>query len=120
MMKSALVRSGRSRMKRKIHVVLPAFNEEQNIGRLLDSIDEAMSEAGLTYQVLLVDDGSSDRTGLIASERSAMYPVVIKKRRTSAWGAPSGTVFTPRRSQRQTETSSLPWTPTTPIRPGSY
>lgn len=70
-------------MKRKIHVVLPAFNEEQNIGRLLDSIDEAMSEAGLTYQVLLVDDGSSDQTGFIARERSALYPVVIKRHETN-------------------------------------
>lgn len=70
-------------MKRKVYVVLPAYNEEPNIGRLLDSVYEAMGEAGLPYQVILVDDGSSDQTAAISQERSARMPVLIKKHQTN-------------------------------------
>ena len=46
----------------KVLVVLPAYNEEQNIGPLLDRIDEALNEERLSFTVLVVDDGSHDRT----------------------------------------------------------
>ncbi|MFQ5736326.1 MAG: glycosyltransferase [Thermodesulfobacteriota bacterium] len=66
-------------MKRKVHIVLPAYNEENNLGKLLDSIHETLVDAGLSYQVIVVDDGSSDRTGEIARERSASMPIMIKR-----------------------------------------
>lgn len=47
---------------RKIWIVLPAFNEELGLPRLLDRIDEAMEESRLHFEVLLVDDGSTDDT----------------------------------------------------------
>jgi dolichol-phosphate mannosyltransferase len=71
------------RTKRKVYVVLPAYNEEPNIGKLLGSIDEAMCEAELSYQVILVDDGSSDKTGIIAHERSVHMPIIIKEHKTN-------------------------------------
>lgn len=48
--------------RRKVWIVLPAYNEEQGLPRLLDRIDEAMEEAGLRFEVLIVDDGSTDGT----------------------------------------------------------
>ncbi len=65
--------------KRKIYVVLPAYNEEARIGKLLDSIDEAMQEAGLLYQIILVEDGSDDNTAAVVKERGARMPILMKE-----------------------------------------
>jgi len=46
----------------RVFVVLPAYNEAANLGPLLEEIDIALSEEGLAYTVILVDDGSSDDT----------------------------------------------------------
>ena len=61
----------------KVLVVLPAYNEEANIGALLDRIDEAMVESGLDYHVIVVDDGSQDRTFEVLSEYSKRLPLTL-------------------------------------------
>lgn len=61
----------------KIFVVLPAYNEEANIGGLLDRIDGSMSESGLQYQVIVVDDGSRDRTFEVLTDYSNRIPLTI-------------------------------------------
>jgi dolichol-phosphate mannosyltransferase len=57
--------------------MLPAFNEEAALGPLLDGVAAAMAEAGLAYAVVVVDDGSRDRTLAIAEERARRLPVEI-------------------------------------------
>lgn len=61
----------------KVIVVLPAYNEEACLARLLDRIDEAMFEANQPYQVLVVDDGSSDRTAEIARSFCGRMPLIL-------------------------------------------
>ena len=63
------------RLPYKILVVLPAYNEEENLGDLLRRIDQTMYEGGQDYEVIVVDDGSKDRTGAIAAEYAAHMPV---------------------------------------------
>jgi dolichol-phosphate mannosyltransferase len=63
---------------RRIFVVLPAFNEEHRIGALLRHIDEAMAESTLAYQVIVVDDGSTDRTASIVAECAAHMPILVE------------------------------------------
>lgn len=46
----------------QIVLVLAAFNEEQNLGPLLQKINGQSCEMGLPFHVIVVDDGSSDRT----------------------------------------------------------
>jgi glycosyltransferase involved in cell wall biosynthesis len=46
-------------------VVIPAYNEEQNLGAVLDRV----REAGGPEDVLVVDDGSKDGTARVARER---------------------------------------------------
>lgn len=43
-----------------ISVVIPVYNEEDNIPPLYDELSAALNELGLSYEVIVVDDGSSD------------------------------------------------------------
>lgn len=47
---------------------MPAYNEEAVIGRFLDSVRAEVSPLGITWEVLVVDDGSADKTVAIARE----------------------------------------------------
>src|SRR5262249_58990566 len=41
-------------------VVIPIFNEAESVGELLARVDEVMTRLGHSYEVVAVDDGSSD------------------------------------------------------------
>src|SRR3990167_2830344 len=49
-----------------VSVVLPAFNEEAAIGRVIDDVRRAMESSGHRYEILVVDDHSEDRTAEVA------------------------------------------------------
>lgn len=51
-----------------IFIPLPADNETESLGLLLRRIKEEMEKNFLNYKILLVDDGSTDRTGEIAKK----------------------------------------------------
>lgn len=51
---------------KKIAAVLPAFNEEKQIGQVISAIP------GFVDHIIVVDDGSTDRTAHIARESGAM------------------------------------------------
>lgn len=44
----------------QISVVIPLFNEEESLPELTAWIDKVMSREGFSYEVLLIDDGSTD------------------------------------------------------------
>ncbi len=46
----------------KLTVLLPAYNEENAIGTVLDEIVAALAEEPYGYEIVVVDDGSTDRT----------------------------------------------------------
>lgn len=52
--------------KTKISIILPTFNEEKNIKRLVKLLKKHMK--GKSYQVVIVDDESTDRTPKIIDE----------------------------------------------------
>jgi glycosyltransferase involved in cell wall biosynthesis len=45
-----------------LSIVIPAYNEEQGIGRTLGELAEVMRQEGLDYEIIVVDDGSTDGT----------------------------------------------------------
>jgi cellulose synthase/poly-beta-1,6-N-acetylglucosamine synthase-like glycosyltransferase len=51
-----------------VDVIVPAYNEEDNIVRLLRSVDLAVARYGGPVRVLVSDDGSTDRTEELARE----------------------------------------------------
>lgn len=63
---------------RRVLVVLPAFNEEENIGELLSQIQYALEDDSKTdYKVFVVNDGSRDNTASIVNARSATMPIEL-------------------------------------------
>ncbi len=60
-----------------VWVVLPAYNEQESLPPLLRAIQAALEPARVPYSVIVVDDGSKDHTGLIASQASFHMPVVL-------------------------------------------
>ncbi len=53
-------------MKPSITVFFPCYNEEENVEKQTRDVARVLSEITDDYEVLIVDDGSSDRTGEIA------------------------------------------------------
>ena len=52
-----------------VSIVIPAYNEEVAIGDDLDLIKRTMDGTGQPYEVIVVNDGSTDRTAEIVSSR---------------------------------------------------
>ncbi|HPP81497.1 MAG TPA: glycosyltransferase, partial [Deltaproteobacteria bacterium] len=46
----------------KISVVIPVYNEEPVIGRLMERLLPVMEGMDREYEIILVDDGSTDRS----------------------------------------------------------
>jgi len=51
-----------------ISVFFPCYNEEGNVGRVVGRAKEVLEQMGADYEIIIVDDGSKDRTGQIADE----------------------------------------------------
>lgn len=45
-----------------VSIILPAYNEQDGIGSVLAELHRVMGDSGLPYQVIVVDDGSTDST----------------------------------------------------------
>ena len=57
-----------------LSVVLPAYNEEANVERAVEGVSSAAQQLGIDYEIILVNDGSTDRTGEIARELMQCVP----------------------------------------------
>ena len=60
----------------KIWVVLPAYNEEAALPPLLDSILENLNEDAKSFSIIVVNDGSSDRTAQVIEGYAKRAPVL--------------------------------------------
>lgn len=56
----------------KVVITIPAYNEEKTIGKVIRDIIKAMDKNRYNYQILVVDDGSEDKTAFIAKKAGAI------------------------------------------------
>ena len=45
-----------------LSIVIPAYNEEKRIGRTLEEIMSYLKTKGYEYEIIVIDDGSTDST----------------------------------------------------------
>lgn len=57
-----------------ITVVVPAYNEQENLPRLLDELEKFVLDAPCAVEVIAVDDGSTDDTGDLLWRESSRRP----------------------------------------------
>ena len=71
-------------MKAAFSVIVPAYNEAENIGPLFEALESTFNRHSLNGEVILVDDGSSDETWTLAktaAERMGDRARVARHRR---------------------------------------
>ncbi len=51
-----------------LSIVVPAFNEEAVIGHFIESVKTEIARMEMTWEIVVADDGSQDRTGAIVRE----------------------------------------------------
>ena len=73
----------------KVAVILPTFNEAENIGPLIEANLRALTEAGYPAEVIVVDDDSPDGTWRVVEEYAARDDRVRLIRRTNERGLTS-------------------------------
>ncbi|MBI2939080.1 MAG: glycosyltransferase family 2 protein [Chloroflexi bacterium] len=80
----------------RISAVLPAYNEEGNLPRTIPAVVQTLSQITSDFEVLVVDDGSRDRTAEVAQELAARYPQlrVIRHEANKGYGGALWTGFT--------------------------
>jgi len=57
-----------------LSVVVPLYNEEESVQALVARITEVTSDIDSSYEIILVDDGSKDKTWSIIENLSGIYP----------------------------------------------
>jgi glycosyltransferase involved in cell wall biosynthesis len=57
-----------------LSIVVPVYNEQECVEMLCENLHDALSKLDRTYEVILVDDGSTDRTWVLLTECLAKYP----------------------------------------------
>ncbi|MEZ0394525.1 MAG: polyprenol monophosphomannose synthase [Desulfurococcaceae archaeon] len=60
-----------------VSVVVPTYNERENLPALVERLDEAMRGSGIEYELVIVDDSSPDGTADAALELSESYPIKV-------------------------------------------
>ncbi len=60
--------------KPQLSVVIPAYNEEAVIASTVQAVADYLSAKGMTYEILVVDDGSSDHTAAVVQRLTARVP----------------------------------------------
>jgi glycosyltransferase involved in cell wall biosynthesis len=101
-----------------LSVVLPVFNEEENVPILLDEIARALQGKGWSYEIIAVDDGSRDRSLDVLRGLKSTYPtlriITFEKNsgQTAAldagWRAARGTFVVSLDSDLQNDPADIP------------
>ncbi len=64
------------RTVKRISIVVPVYNEEENIAHFVQSVTAVMEQLPYTYEMLFIDDGSRDRSREILLELGTRDPRV--------------------------------------------
>jgi dolichol-phosphate mannosyltransferase len=80
----------------RLSLVIPAYNEEAVIAQSIAEADASLARLGYEYEILVVDDGSSDQTATLVEEAARSRPRVrlLRHGENGGYGAALRTGFT--------------------------
>jgi len=55
----------------KVVITIPAYNEEKSISKVIEDIRKTMRKTRWKYEIIVVDDGSTDKTAEVAKQAGA-------------------------------------------------
>lgn len=58
-------------------IVIPVYNSEQLVGTTVDRVVDVFTSAGLAFEVILVNDGSSDASWEVIAEKARTVPQAV-------------------------------------------
>lgn len=61
---------------KSISYFCPVFNEQENLERAISSVLPVLNESGALFEIIIVDNGSSDKTPQIADRLAQIYPQI--------------------------------------------
>jgi glycosyltransferase involved in cell wall biosynthesis len=76
--------------RRRLSVVVPAYNEEGNIGELHAVLSRVLSGIGPDYEIVFVDDGSTDGTWQAIAAIAGVDPRIVALRHRRNFGKARG------------------------------
>ncbi len=59
-----------------LSIVIPCYNEEERLPRTIEQVERYLDGKGVDYELILVDDGSSDGTRLVMDAAAGRNPNV--------------------------------------------
>jgi len=62
----------------EISVVIPVFNEEENLRELGERLIRTLTAMGRAYEIIFVDDGSTDGSWQLLTDLNGQYPQYIR------------------------------------------
>lgn len=101
-----------------LSLVIPCYNEEENVPMLLSRVAASLAQTGKPFEVILVDDGSTDKTPALLAEGKKQYPWlrVLRMRKNggqsaafeAGFGAAKGDVIATIDADLQNDPEELP------------
>lgn len=80
----------------RLSVIIPAYNEATRIGRTLEAVNSYLNKQGYRSEIIVVDDGSSDKTGDVVDSCMSVMPRVRRVRgacnRGKGWAVREGMI----------------------------
>jgi glycosyltransferase involved in cell wall biosynthesis len=61
-----------------VSLILPAYNDEATIRAITEEGNQLLSSYATKFEIIIIDDGSPDRSGAIADELSAEHPGIVQ------------------------------------------
>jgi glycosyltransferase involved in cell wall biosynthesis len=63
-------------MKCFLSIIVPLYNEKESVDLLVERICKAIEHQGLSYEIILVDDGSTDGTWASVVKLKSKFTVI--------------------------------------------
>ncbi len=75
-------------MTRSLSIIIPAYNESENIVATLENVTTALAPLSLPHEILVIDDGSVDATAALVTSNRHRFPGVtlLKNERNMGFG----------------------------------